>query len=128
MSKVYLHRSGFPDKLLGHVNEDGRVFRSELGPDEEIGRVELGTGKIYISLIRPGTYAGRVQLETGKVFRHVPNALDEYLGEAHENGKMYRHVAAWPDRYIGNIADTDDLSVAHVGAAFLLLVLPAVEV
>jgi hypothetical protein len=125
MSKVFLHRRGFPDKLLGRVNEEGRITRSEAGPDEEIGYVDLGTGKVYLSLVRPGTYAGRVQLETGKVFRHVPHGPDEYLGEVHENGKMFRHVSAWPDKYVGNMPDF--ISLAHSGAAFLLLVLPAID-
>ncbi len=123
MSKVYLHRSGMPDKLLGRVEDDGRVFRSEIGPDDEIGYVDLASGKIYLSMTQPDTYAGRVQLETGKVFHHRPNALDEYLGEVHKNGKMYRHVPNWPDKYIGHMQDF--VSIAHAGAAFLLLVLPA---
>lgn len=123
MSKVYAHRSGLPDKLLGHVEEDGRVIRSETGPDDEIGYVDLDTGKIYLSTTKPSTYAGRVQLDTGKVFHHRPNAIDEYLGEVKKDGKMYRHIPNWPDKYIGSTPEF--ISLAHSGAAFLLLVLPA---
>lgn len=123
MSKVYLHRAGIPDKLLGRVEEDGRVFRSEIGADDQIGYVDLGNGKVFLTVTKPETYAGRVQLDTGKVFHHRPNAADEYLGEVHENGKMFRHVPHWPDKYVGHVADF--ISNAHSGAAFLLLVLPA---
>ena len=125
MSKVYLHRKGFPDKLLGHVTETGKVFRTDSGDEEEIGYVELETGKIFISLVDPGTYAGKVKLDSGKVFRHVPHAMYEYLGEVHKDGKMYLQKTAWPDKYIGKVAEFR--SNGHAGAAFLLLVLPAVQ-
>ena len=62
MSKVYEHRAGFPDKLLGRVEEDGRVIRSRMGPDDRIGRVDLDSGKIYASRVGPDKYRGRVDL------------------------------------------------------------------
>ena len=46
MSKVYLHRAGALDKLLGNVKENGKVYRSDPGIDDRIGYVELDTGKI----------------------------------------------------------------------------------
>ena len=123
MIKVYLHRKGMPDKHIGSVSEDGKVYRRENGKEQKIGYVELTTGKIFISVTEPGTYAGKVKLDSAKVFRHVPNAMDEYLGEVKKDGKMYRHVAAFPDKYIGNVSEY--ISNAHSGAAFLLLVYPA---
>jgi len=46
MSKVYLHRAGAPDKLLGHVKENGKVYRTAPGIDDRIGQVDLDTGKV----------------------------------------------------------------------------------
>ena len=125
MSKVFLHLAGKPDRLLGHVNEDGRVTRSEPGPDDVIGRVNLETGKIYASKLGPDQYLGRVDLENGKVYRHVALASDEYLGRVAENGRMYRHVAAAADDYIGSLPESPTFAAS--GAAFLLLVLPYLE-
>jgi len=125
MSKVFLQQAGKPDRLLGHVHEDGRVTRSEPGPDEVIGRVDLETGKIYASKLGPDQYLGRVDLENGKVYRHVSLASDEYLGRVAENGRMYRHVPAAADDYIGSLPEPP--SFAHTGAAFMLLVLPFIE-
>jgi hypothetical protein len=125
MSKVFLHQAGKPDRLLGHISEDGRVIRSVPGPDDEIGHVDLATGKIYARKLGPDEYLGRVDLENGKVYRHVALGSDEYLGRAAENGRMYRHVPAAADDYIGSLPGAP--SYAHSGAAFLLLVLPYLE-
>ena len=124
MGEVFLHRSGRPDKKLGHVDNEGRIFRRD-PKEEEIGRVDLGTGRVYITFLGQDTYAGRVHLHKGTVYRHVEKARDDYLGEVHKDGKMYRHRPAWPDKYVGNM--TEPLTVAASGAAFLLLVTPAVE-
>ena len=79
MSKVYLEREGWPDKLLGRVEENGRVYRSDLGPDDRIGRVDLDSGEIYKTKTGPDKYVGRVDLDDGKVYRHIPAAKDEYV-------------------------------------------------
>ena len=124
MSKVYLQRGGaLPDELLGRVGSNGRVHRTCLGPDDEIGRVNLETGKVYAQRLGPDEYIGRVDLNNGKVYRHVAAGPDEYLGRVHEDGRMHYDVASRVDEYIGRIAG--DASLAQAGAAFLLLVWPA---
>ncbi len=123
MSKVYQHRAGLPDKLLGRVKDDGRVTRSELGPDDQIGRVDLESGEVRASRIGPDKYIGRVDLESGRVYRHVAASSDEYLGRVNMDGRMDRHDAISPDEYMGKIESPK--SLAYAGAAFLLLVLPA---
>ena len=125
MSKVYLHIAGGPDKLLGHVNNDGSVSRSERGLDDVIGHVELPTGAIYAKRLGPDDYLGRVDLDNGRIYKHVPAGADEYLGKVEKNGAMYRHVPMGADDYIGKLEDSP--SYAHAGAAFLMLVLPAVD-
>ena len=47
MSKVYLAIPVAPDELLGHVKDDGTIYRSQAGPDHQIGHVDLATGDIY---------------------------------------------------------------------------------
>lgn len=41
MRRVFLALSLSPDKLLGHVKEDGKLFRSQAGLDQKIGHVNL---------------------------------------------------------------------------------------
>jgi hypothetical protein len=124
MSKVYLSRPGaLPDDLLGRVEADGHVHRTHLGPDDEVGRVNLETGKVYAQRLGPDEYIGRVDPDDGRVYRHVAAGPDEYLGRVHEDGRMHYHVAGGVDDYIGRIAG--DFSLAQAGAAFLLLVWPA---
>jgi len=126
MSKVYLHRARWPDKLLGHINEKGDIYRSDLGLDDRIGHVELDSGKIYHRRLGPDEYLGRVDLRSGKVYRHVSMGPDEYLGRVNEAGRMYKHDPLSPDDYIGRISNP--VSHAHAGVAFLLLVWPEIEV
>ena len=122
--KAYLQRAGIlHDKLLGRVEENGRVYRTYLGPDDEIGHVHLETGKVYAQRLGNDEYIGRVDLDNGKIWRDVTAAPDEYLGRVHEDGRMDYHLAGRADEYIGRIAG--EVSLAQAGAAFLLLVLPA---
>ena len=122
--KVYLQRPGVAhDKLLGRVEENGRVYRTHLGPDDEIGHVRLDSGKVYAQRRGNDDYIGRVDPQDGKVWRDVTAGPDQYLGRVHKNGRMDYHVAGRADEYIGRIAG--DASLAQAGAAFLLLVLPA---
>jgi hypothetical protein len=122
--KVYLQRPGVAhDQLLGRVEDNGRVHRTHLGPDDEIGHVHLDSGKVYAQRLGNDEYVGRVDLDDGKVWRDVTAGPDEYLGRVHEEGRMDYHLAGRPDDYFGRIAG--GASLAQAGAAFLLLVWPA---
>jgi hypothetical protein len=124
MNKVYLHRSMAHDELLGRVGADGRVYDERFGPDEYIGRVNLEDGKIYVSRVGPDEYIGRVKLKTGEVHLSMFGP-DKYMGKVTKDGKIMRHKHLAPDEYLGRVDDM--LSIAHGAAAFLLLILPAIE-
>ena len=122
--KVYLKRTGvLHDRLLGRVNDEGRIYRTQVGPDDQIGHVDLDSGKVYAQRLGMDEYVGRVDLNTGKVWRDVTAGPDEYLGRVHEDGRMDYHVAGRPDEYMGRIAE--GASLVYAGAAFLLLAWPA---
>lgn len=122
--KIYLHRSLAPDILLGHVDENGKVYETRFGPDKYVGRVEAESGKIFAAQLGPDDYIGRVDLENGKVYRAVFGP-DEYLGRVEDDGRMYYHLSMARDAYVGILKGMSD--IAHGGAAYLLLVLPEVE-
>lgn len=124
MSKVYLNKPGWLDKHVGQVNEKGDVYRSDAGIDDRIGRVDLETGKVYRRRLGLDDYVGRIEAKSGKVYR-ARLGPDEYLGKVHKNGRMYRHDRLSPDDHIGHFATP--ISPLHTGAAFLLLVIPALE-
>jgi hypothetical protein len=122
--KVYLRKAGIAhDKLLGRVEDNGRVYRTYLGPDDEIGHVHLDSGKVYAQRLGNDDYVGRVDLDNGRIWRDVTAGPDEYLGRVHQDGRMDYHVAGRADEYIGRMEDV--ASLAQAGAAFLLLVWPA---
>lgn len=124
MNKVYRHRSKSQDEYLGRVSEDGRVFESRLEAEKYIGHVELDSGKIYISQNGEDKHLGRVEMDSGKIYlaRFGP---DEHLGQVHGNGKLYSHKWLASDEYLGHVEEMT--SIAHGGAAFLLLIRPAMN-
>jgi hypothetical protein len=122
--KVYLHVPGAPDKLLGRVETDGRIYRSQAGPDEEIGHVDLATGNVYEQRFGPDKKVGHGDLSSGKVYvtRFGP---DEHVGEVKADGTMRHHAALAADDYVARVDQF--LSYAHSTGAMLLLVLPELE-
>jgi len=125
MGKVYLHKPRAVDEKLGRVDPNtGKVYRRRVGPDQRAGRVELSNGKIYRNRVGPDEYVGRVNLDNGKIYRHRVGP-DEYVGRVKSNGRIYLRDILAPDDYVGRVDDMD--SLAEGGAAFFLLVLPAME-
>jgi len=122
--KVYLHVPGAPDRLLGRVDEDGTIYRSQAGPDDEIGHVDLGTGHVYEQHFGPDKKVGHGDLSSGKVYltRLGP---DEHVGQVKADGTMRHHAARAVDDYVARVDQF--LSYAHSAGAMLLLVLPALE-
>ena len=79
------------------------MYNARQLPEEYIGRVDLSTSKVYISHLGP----------------------DEYLGQVEENGKLYYHAPLARDPYLGRVDEMT--SIAHGGAAYLLLIVPLLE-
>jgi len=124
MNKVYLAVPRAPDKMLGNVNEDGKVYRRQVGIDDRIGEVDLSSGKIYSDRFGPDKKIGHVNLENGKVYTSRLGP-DEYVGQVDGHGHMHRHESMATDDYIGKIDPF--MSYSHSAGAMLLLVLPALE-
>jgi hypothetical protein len=124
MSKVHLAVPHAPDRLLGHVRENGDVYRSDAGPDDKIGHVDLESGKIYSRRLGPDRKVGHVDLDKGKVYA-TKAGPDKYISRVEEDGAMHLNRSLAPDDYVGRM--NPFISYAHAGAAMLLLVLPALE-
>ena len=124
MNKAYRHKPIAPDEYLGRVDQAGKTYETRLGPDLYVGRVDLNTGKIYESRLGPDKLIGRVDSHNGKVY-HSRLGPDEYLGRVDPDGKCYLHKRLARDEYMGKV--TEMLSLTHGAAAFLLLILPALE-
>lgn len=124
-SRAYLHKAWQPDPQLGYVEIDGRVYEPRFGPDKPVGWVELTTGKVYESRLGPDRYIGHVDLTNGKIYRHLPGKPDQYIADTDRDGNFFVHVPLAPDKYVGNV--TPMPGYAHAGAAYLLLLLPALE-
>jgi hypothetical protein len=124
MSNVYLALPGAPDRLLGRVEDDGRVYRSQTGLDDQVGRVDLATGNVYEQRFGPHKKVGHVDLNSGKVYssRFGP---DEHIGQVNDDGRMTCHQTLAVDDYVGKVDEFH--GYAHATGGLLLLVLPALE-
>ena len=124
MYKVYLAIPLAPDKQLGYITEDGKVYLRKFGPDDRIGHVDLSTGKVYADRFGPDREVGHVDMKSGKVYttRFGP---DDYVGRVDTDGHIYRHVPLAADDYIGKVDPF--VSYTHSTGAMLLLVFPAFE-
>ena len=124
MYKVYRAIPRALDEMLGYVKEDGRVYRSQPGFDEYLGKADLSSGRVYEERLGPDREIGHVDPQDGRVYLRRLGP-DDYVGTVEENGRMHRHIPVAPDTYIGVIDPAP--SLVHAGAALLLLVLPALE-
>ena len=124
MSNVYLAVPGAPDRLLGHGDDDGKVYRSQAGLDDLIGRVDLATGAVYEHRFGPDKKVGHVDLSSGRVYL-TRLAPDTHVGQVNPDGRMYRQQALAADDCAGNVEQFR--SYAHSAGALLLLVLPALD-
>lgn len=124
MARVYIAIPGAPDRLTGHVDDEGSVYRSQTGFDDKVGRVDLASGNVYEQRFGPDKKIGHVDLSSGRVYA-TRLGSDEHVGQVNEDGKMHLHKALAVDDYIGNVDQF--VSHAHTAGAMLLLVLPTLE-
>jgi hypothetical protein len=124
MSKVYLEVPLAPDRLIGHVKENGNVYRSDAGRDDKIGHVHLKSGKVYARRLGVDKKVGHVDLDDGRIYA-TKIGPDKYVGRVKEDGTIHLDKSLAPDDYVGKV--NPFISYAHSGAAMLLLVVPALE-
>jgi hypothetical protein len=124
MSKVYLSIPRAIDEKLGHVDEDGVVYRSKPGLDQRMGRVDLSNGKIYQDRFGLDKWIGHVDMRNGKVYRNRFGP-DEHVGHVDKDGRFYKNIRFGFDEQIGYIDQF--ISYAHAAAGMLLLILPEIK-
>lgn len=126
MTTIDVHRvrSDGPDALIGHVDDEGRVYRAQSGPDDLVGHVDLASGRVYESLHGPDKLVGHVDLADGRCYgaRLGP---DHYLGRISPDGSMHVQRPLAPDERVAT--SKPYLGPAPAGAAFILLVVPLLE-
>jgi hypothetical protein len=101
-----------------------KVYKIRILRNKYIGRLEVSTGRVYQARFGPDKYIGRVNLQDGKVYL-AKFGPDQYIGQVGKDGKLFYHKRMARDEYLGRI--TKMASYGHGGAAFLLLVLPALQ-
>lgn len=124
MSNVYLAIPGAPDRLLGHVHDDGKVYRSQAGLDDLVGHVNLTSGAVYEQRFGPDKKVGHADISSGRVYT-TRMGPDTHVGQVEADGRMRLHQALAADDYVGRVDECR--SYAHAAGALLLLVMPALE-
>jgi len=99
VARVYRSLVGLDD-YVGRVEENGRVYGQRVGPDERLGRVEEN-GRIYVTEPGADRYLGRVEVD-GTIYRHVAGGADVNVGRVGRSGKVYvRRPGTAPDAFDG---------------------------
>jgi hypothetical protein len=111
--KIYRDVPMLPDKLIGRINDEGKVFDIESGEEEFIGWIDYNEGEVYDAddelmgwIENDGTIIGQYEDE------------DEEIGYVTDDGEVYGYDDEGKDLYLGKVTPTQD---ATDGAAAMLL-------
>ena len=111
--KIYRDVPMLPDKLIGRIDEEGKVFDVESEEEEYIGRIDYAEGEVYDAdddlmgwIENDGTIIGQYEDE------------DEEIGYVSDEGEVYGYDDEGKDLYLGKVALMRD---ATEGAAAMLL-------
>lgn len=112
MVEICEHVHLMPDKPIGRIDQDGKVFVRSLGLDEFIGWIDYEEGDVYD---REDVFLGWVEDDGGVVARYDEEDVD--LGYVTDEGELYLYDDE-DEIYVGKVAGMED---TVEGAAALLL-------
>lgn len=89
------------EQWLGRVDDRGRVYQQERGPDPYCGRVDMDSGKIFAGLPGQDECIGWVELNSGRIFYCSAKATTKCVGEIDGHGRIYRKTGErWRSKQI----------------------------
>lgn len=111
--KIYRDVPMLPDKLIGRIDDEGKIFDVESEEEEFIGWIDYAEGEVYDAdddlmgwIENDGTIIGQYEDE------------DEEIGYVSDEGEVYGYDDEGKDLYLGKVALMRD---ATEGAAAMLL-------
>lgn len=117
--KIYQDVPMLPDKLIGRIDENGKVYQIKDGKDEYIGWLDYEAGEVYDE---GDELMGWVE-DDGVIIAQYEDE-EEDLGYVTEEGEVYGYDESEEDLYLGKVTDMQD---ATEGAAAMLLFFDIIE-
>lgn len=113
-AKIYRDIPMGPDKLIGRIDEDGKVY--EIGQDSErpIGWIDYDEGEVYDI---EDDLMGWIE-EDGTIIGYYDDDEEEDIGYVTEDGEIYGYGDGDNDIYLGKVVEMED---STQGAAAMLL-------
>jgi hypothetical protein len=111
--KIYRDVPMLPDKLIGRIDDEGKVHNVGSGEDEFIGWIDYEEGEVYDA---DDELMGWLE-EDGLIIGHYDDD-DEDIGYVTEDGEVYGYDDDGEDVYLGKVVIMED---ATEGAAAMLL-------
>lgn len=124
ISQIFLHSASLPGRLVGYVDTAGNAYEQITDKERYIGRADLGTGRIFESRLAPDQPVGHVDLADGRIFL-ARLSENEPVATVQGNGAIILQLPSSQPELIGMVNDL--ASLAHGGAAFLLLIKPVMD-
>lgn len=111
--KIYRDVPMLPDKLIGRIDDKGKIYDLESGKDEYIGWINYEKTEVYDE---DDELMGWLE-DDGAIVGHYEDG-DEEIGYVTEEGEVYGYDEDDKEIYLGKVAGMED---ATEGAAAMLL-------
>ena len=111
--KIYQDVPMLPDRLIGHIDDTGKVYATKSGKDEFVGWIDYEEGEVYDT---EDELMGWLE-EEGAIIGHYDDG-DEEIGYVTDDGEVYGYDEDEKDLYLGKLVTMED---ATEGAAAMLL-------
>ena len=112
-AKIYRDVQMGPDKLVGRIDDEGRIYDVESGSDKYPGWIDYDEGEIFDE---SDDLMGWIE-DDGMIVGYYDEDSEEEIGYVTEDGELYGYDADDNDVYVGKVANMQD---ATEGAAAML--------
>jgi hypothetical protein len=100
MAKIYENVGLAPDPLIGHIDDEGKIYYENEGQSEYIGRIDYQDGKVYD---QDDDYMGWVE-ENGEIYGSYEDG-DLCLGYVADDGKLYVYDEDEEEIQVGQVTE-----------------------
>ena len=113
MAKIYENIELAPDKLIGRIDPEGKIYDEEDGESLYLGRVDYEHGKVYDE---DDGYMGWIE-ESGEIYGSYEDS-DELLGYVGDDGKLYLYDDDDDEIYVGQVTEMTHMADAAAAVLF----------
>jgi hypothetical protein len=112
--KIYEDKAFSPDKLIGRIEEDGKVYSIESGTSDYLGYIDYEQGEVYNDA---ELLLGWAEDDGTVIAYYEEDEEEEEIGYINDQGEVFFFDSNEEEVYFGSLQDWNEYSE---GAAVLL--------